>query len=391
MPPQTSRSPQWRLANRFSATTRRRFLLGSAAAASSIILSNCARSIGTTGTDDATEGSLTATSTANADNKTLYIYSWSSYIDPDVMQAFETKTGIKPIVDTYDSNEAMLAKLQAGGGNQYSIICPSDYMVTQMVDAEMLLPIDHTQLSGLDQLKPQWRNPGYDPNNAHSVPLAWGTTGFMYNPDKTGTTVQGWEYVFENANALTRQVTLLNDVREVFGGVLMHLGYSINSTDPAEIEAAYQALVDLKPAIAAFMSFGWEDQLSNGDTTISQVFSVDAIALADENPNLTYITPATGTSLWTDTIAIPKTAPNPTAAYEWINFMLAPENSVGLVERLKFATPNQAVFEQLSADLKSNTNLFPPDDILAKCQGLAPLPQEAANLYDRYWTQLTSS
>jgi spermidine/putrescine transport system substrate-binding protein len=390
MPPRI-RSTRRRLSGKpFSATTRRQFLLGSAAAASSIILSNCARSIGTS-PGGATDGSTTAASPAGSDAKTLYIYSWSSYIDPEAMQAFETKTGIKPIVDTYDSNEAMLAKLQAGGGNQYSIIYPSDYMVTQMIEADLLTAIDRSQLDGLDQLKPQWSNPSYDPNNAHSVPLAWGTTGFIYNPQQARTEVQGWEYVFDNADALTRQVTLLNDVREVFGGVLMHLGYSINSTNPAEIEEAYQALVQLKPAIAAFLSFGWEDQLANGDTTISQVFSVDAIALADENPNLTYVTPATGTSLWTDTIAIPKTAPNPDAAYEWINFMLAPENSVGLVERLKFATPNQAVFEQLSADLKSNTNLFPSAEILAKCEGLAPLPQEAANLYDRYWTQLTSS
>jgi spermidine/putrescine transport system substrate-binding protein len=394
MPPRKLRSigrhlPSFSAAH-IPATTRRQFLLGSAAAASSVILTNCARSIGNSTGETATE-STSGSPAASTDTKTLYIYSWSSYIDDEVLQAFETKTGIKPIFDIYDSNETMLAKLQAGGGNQYSVIYPSDYMVTQMVELDLLTPIDSAQIEGLDRLNSKWANPTYDPNNAHSIPLAWGTTGLIYNTEKVGAEIQDWNYVFDNADSLTRQVTLLNDVREVFGGVLMHLGYSINATDPSEIEAAYQALLDLKPAIAAFLTDGWQDQLAAGDTAISQVYSVDAIALVDETPGLTYVIPQTGTSLWTDTIAIPKSAPNAAAAYEWINFMLTPENSVGLVERLKFATPNQAVFDQLSADLKSNEQLFPTEEILAKCQGLAPLPQEASDLYDRYWTQLTSS
>jgi len=371
----------------FSNATRRRFLLGSAAALSSVVLSNCARSIGTTGSDSASQSSTTEGTTSATNTQTLHIYSWSSYIDDDLLKAFETKTGIKAIADIYESNEVMLAKLQAGGGNQYSIIYPSDYMVTQMVEAEMLTAIDKSLLQGLDQLNPKWQSPVYDTDNTHSVPYAWGTTGMIYDSEKLGTDIASLDYFWENKDSLGRQITLLNDVRETMGAVLKSLGYSYNSTNPEEIEAAYTRLVELRPAIAAFLSTGWEEQLASGDLAISMAYSVDALYLIDENPNLTFVIPDTGTSLWTDTIAIPRTAPNVEAAYEWINFMLDSDNSVELVKRLKFATPNQVAVDKLPSDLKRNEKLFPPEQILAKC---APLPEEISDLYDRYWTQITS-
>lgn len=389
MPPRQPRRPLIR-SPRWSATTRRHFLLGSAAALSSAFLTNCARNVaGNTSTE--TAASPSETSTATTDPQTLYIYTWSSYTDDELLQAFEAKTGIKPIVDIYESNEVMLAKMQAGGGSQYSIIYPSDYMVTQMIDLDMLSEIDKSRLQGIDQLIDNWKSPVYDPNNAHSVPYAWGTTGLIYDPEVLGDEVQNLDYLWDNMNEFERPITLLNDVRETMGAALKNLGYSYNSTDPEEIEAAYEQLAELKPTVAAFLSNGWEEQLASGDLSIAMAYSVDALALIDENPNLTYVIPDKGTSLWTDTIVIPTSAPNVDAAYEWINFMLNPDNSAQLVERLKFATPNQAAYDKLSADLKSDENLFPAEEILSKCEGIAPLPQETSDLYDRYWTQLTSS
>ena len=375
-----------------SHATRRQFLLGSAAAFSSVVLTNCARSVGTAGTNAETtaQSSDSPGSSAAADTSTLYIYSWSSYIDDELLKAFEAKTGIKAVADVFESNEVMLAKLQAGGGNQYSVIYPSDYMVTQMVEADLLTTIDKSSLQGLDQLNPKWQSPVYDADNAHSIPYAWGTTGMIYDSEKLGTDIDNLNYFWENKNNLSRQITLLNDVRETMGAVLKSLGYSYNSTKPEEIEAAYDRLVELKPAIAAFLSNGWEEQLASGDLSISMAYSVDALTLIDENPNLTFVIPDTGTSPWTDTIAIPKTAPNVDAAYEWINFLMDSDNSVELVKRLKFATPNQTAVDKLPTELKSNENLFPPEQVLSKCEGIAPLPQAASDLLDRYWTQITS-
>lgn len=329
-------------------------------------------------------------STATTDAETLHVYTWADYVDESLMDSFTQKTGYQVITDTYDSNETMLAKLQAGGGDAYSIIYPSDYMVEQMIEMEMLTSLDKSNIEGWENLRDQWQNPVYDPDNAHSVPVSWGTTGLIYNSALLDPSPEDWDYLWENQSDLSLRMTLLNDVRETMGAVLRSLGYSYNSTDPAEIEEAYERLAELKPALASFQSFGWEDQLLSGDLLLVMSYSVDAIAATLEDPNLNYIVPSSGSSLWTDTMAIPASAPNPEAAYAWINFLMEPENAARAVERLYFATPNQEAFALLSNELKENEDLFPPDEVLSKCEGIAPVG-DAAEVYDRYWTQLTSA
>lgn len=388
--------PNLRLSRLSSSTllaSRRRFLQLSSAALSGVVLSNCAGNLADVGGAESSPATSPAGSAtgASGNQAPLYVYSWTNYTDPELLADFQKKTGIQVIVDNFDSNETMLAKMQAGGGSQYSIIFPSDYMVTQMIELGMLAELDKSRLQGLEALKAQWQNPNYDPNNAHSVPATWGTTGFVFDPARLSGEIRGWDYLFDNKDQLTRQVTLINDVREVMGAVLRYLGYSFNSENPSELEAAYKKLVELKPAIANFLTNGWEDQIASGDLSVSMAYSTDALALMAEAPNLKYIVPETGASLWTDTIVIPQTAPNPDAAYEWINYFLDPENIAILVDRLKFATPNQAAFELLPSELKENENLFPSEAVLAKCERIAPVNEKITEAFDSYWTQLTSA
>lgn len=364
--------------------TRRRFLLG-AAALSGVALSNCGRGIG----DPAASSASPATSPAASG--TLHVYSWSTYISDEVLKAFTAKTGIPVVADIFDSNETMLAKLQAGGGKAYSIIYPSDYMVKQMTDLNLLTPIDRSKFKGAENLLDKWKSPVYDANNAHSAPFAWGTTGLIYNSKQLTTPPTDWNYLWQNQQQLSQKMTLLNDVREVMGAVLKSLGYSYNSTDPAQIEAAYQKLVELKPAVATFTTDSWRDQIVTGDLILAMGYNIDAIDVAAANPDLKYVIPASGSSVWTDTMAIPKTAPNVDAAYAWMNFMYEPESGAKVVNELKIATPNKAALALISPDLKSNPSLFPPDDILAKCEGIAPVSNEVSELLDKYWTQLTST
>jgi spermidine/putrescine transport system substrate-binding protein len=370
-------------AARPSLATRRRFLQASAAAVSGVVLSNCARNL--------TDPKSNAESSQGSSSKTLRIYGWVNYTDEILLKDFETKTGIKVTVDVYDSNEVMLAKMQAGGGNGYSIIYPTDYMVSQMRDLKMLTSLDTARLKGMESLKDQWKSPVYDTNNAHSVPVAWGTTGLIYDPKKVGYEIKGWADLWDNKDALTRRVTLINDVREVMGATLLYLGHSLNTADPKQIKEAYDRLVELKPAIAAFLTNGWEEQLASGDVQIAMAYSTDALNLIQEQPNLRYVIPETGASLWTDTMVIPKTAPNVDAAYQWINYMLTPDTAAQVVNRLKFATPNQVAFDNLAPAVKKNKSLFPSNNVLKKCEGIAPVTAEISKTFDRYWTQLTSA
>jgi spermidine/putrescine transport system substrate-binding protein len=324
-----------------------------------------------------------------AADKTLHIYTWSDYFDDQLLQDFKEKTGIRVVADILDSNETMLAKLQAGGGSAYSIIYPSDYMVTQMIEEDMLMSIDQSQLPSVDLLFKQWQTPAYDPGNEHSYPFVWGTTGIVYNTEVLEPEPEDWQYLWDNVDQLERRMTLINDMREVFGVALKSLGYSNSTTNENEIKQAYEKLRELKPAINSFTTDGWRDQIVVGDLVLSQVYSSDGIDAITGNPQLKYIIPTSGATVWTDTIAIPKTAPNVEAAYLWMNYVLSPETAAPLTKRLRFATPNQEVLAQLPNELKNNTSLFPPDEVLAKCEVLAPV-DEAIDLYDRYWTELTS-
>lgn len=365
---------------------RRRFLQASAATLGGIMLSNCRQNLSNVqSTDDA------ASAGAGTDSNTLYIYTWSGYTDDAMISQFTENTGIEVVVDIYDSNETMLARMQAGGGDAYSIIYPSEYMVQEMIGLGMLTEFDKSRLQSLDGMFfDQWQDPVYDPGNAHSIPFSWGTTGLLYNKSVITSGIEDWGYLWENAEQLENRMILLDDMRETLGAALKSLGYSINSTDPAELEEAYQRLVELKPYLANFQSFGYEDQLLGGDLLVAMSYSSEAIPVTLEDENMDYIVPSSGASLWTDTIVIPKSAPNVDAAYEWINYLLEPEVAKQAVENLYFATPMKPAYEMLSQELKQNNDLFPPEEVLAKCQGLAPV-DEATALYEEYWTELTSA
>jgi spermidine/putrescine transport system substrate-binding protein len=369
-------------------TTRRRFLQGSAAALAGIGLSNCRQNL-TVNNPDATATSGESSSGASPD--TLHIFTWANYTDDTLSQEFTERTGIKVVIDIYDSNETMLTKMQAGGGTAYSIIYPSDYMVSEMIDLEMLMELDPTRVEGMDRLIDKWANPAYDPNNGHSVPFSWGTTGLLYNREMVPGTPADWTFLWENQDALSGQISLLDDMRETLGAVLKSLGYSYNSTDPAQLEEAYNRLLELKPHLATFKSSGFEDEILGGDLNVVMAYSSDAIAVTEEDDRMEYTIPTSGSSLWTDTMVIPMGAPNVDAAYQWINFILEPEVSKAAVERLFFATPNQAAYELLPDNLKANDDLYPPEEILAKCESIEPVDSATDDLFDQYWTQVTSA
>ncbi|NEN95215.1 MAG: spermidine/putrescine ABC transporter substrate-binding protein [Moorea sp. SIO3I7] len=361
--------------------TRRNFLqLATVATLSGLTLSGCGWTL----------AEVRPTPPSPGDRNKLFIYTWTNYTDDELLDRFKEITGIKAVVDVFDSNEAMLARLQASGGGAYSIIYPSDYMVRKMVELDLLVKLDFERIIGINRLFSKFLNPIYDPNNLHSIPLSWGTTGLIYNSKKLSKVPEDWSYLWQYKDKLSRRMTLLNDVREVMGATLKMLGYSYNSTNPQEIKKAYETLVELKPSIASFSSDAWRSQILTGDLWVAMCYSSDAVDIMAENPDLQYVLPKSGSSLWTDTLAIPKTAPNLEGAYAWINFMLEADVAAQICERLSFATPNQKAFKLLSRDIQEDQSLFPEQSALERCEGLAPV-DEVSELYDRYWTQLTSA
>lgn len=362
-------------------SSRRRFLKTAIAGASGFALSSCGWRLAKVRTDQVVA----------QPSDTLYIYTWSSYIDQELVRTFQAKTGIKVIFDIFSSNEEMLATYQAGKGKIYSILYPSDYKVAQMIKLGYLQALDHARLPGMDNLFPRFQQSMHDPGNRYSVPVSWGTTGLIYNSEKLSETPTDWNFLWKYKSKFERRLTLMDDVREVMGATLRSLGFSYNSTNPNEIKLAYERLLDLKPAIATFTTDAWKDQIIAGDLLIAMGYSSDASLVMRQNPKLKYIVPRSGSSVWGDTMVIPKTAPNPDAAYEWMRFLLQPEVSAKLTERLLFATPSRAAFQQLPKSLQSNMSLFPPESQLSASESIAPLENSVLQLYEQYWTKLSSS
>ncbi|MDF0552954.1 spermidine/putrescine ABC transporter substrate-binding protein [Kamptonema sp. UHCC 0994] len=375
MPP--TNLPTYRLNS--TSSTRRKFLQTSAAALSGLTLSSCGWRLADV---------QSAPIVKSASNK-LYIYTWSGYTDEALINRFAEKTGIQVIADVFDSNEGMLARIQAGGGGAYSIIYPSDYMVLQMSKLGLLTELDHSLLAGLDRLIKKFQSPVYDPGNRYSVPFAWGTTGLIYNTEQINGKIEDWDYLWNNQKKLSKRMTLLNDLREVMGVSLRMLGYSLNTTNADEIKKAYEKLAQLKPDLASFNTDAWRPQILAGDLKVAMCFSSDANEVIPENNKLQYVVPKSGSSLWTDTLVIPKSAPNPEAAYKWINFMLQGDIAASIIERLSFATPSQEAFELLPPEVRENEILFPSEETLKTCESIAPVGKFTA-IYDRYWTKLTS-
>jgi spermidine/putrescine transport system substrate-binding protein len=331
-----------------------------------------------------------SSSTGGTSRDQLDIYTWTQYINPELLKTFTAQTGIKVVASFYDSNEVMLARLQAGGGGSYSIVYPSDYMVQKMVAKGLVTRLNHQRLVGLENLFPRFQNPTYDPDNSYSIPYSWGTTGLIYNSEILKNPPQDWEYLWQNKELLFKRMTLLNDVREVMGAALRMLGYSYNSKNEAEIKQAYEKLKELKGAIAAFETDAWRNQIVAGDLILAMCYSSDGVKINQENPKLKYVIPKSGSSLWTDTVVILQTAPNPEGAYSWLNFILQPEVAAKISQVLTIATPNRAAYEQLPKKIQTNTELFPPENLLQKCESIAPLGA-TEEIYNRYWTELTSS
>jgi len=363
-----------------SSLNRRSFLKTATAALSGMALSSCGWTL----------AQVRPTTNEKTNSNQLYIYTWSGYTSDEVLNKFTEITGFKAVANVFDSNEAMLAKIQAGGGADYSIIYPSDYMIRQMLELGLLAELDRERISGLDNLLPNFQNSEYDPQNRHSIPISWGTTGLIYNRKKLKTLPEDWDYLWQNQAIISKRFTLMDDVREVMGATLRSLGYSYNTTNPIEIKKAYDKLKLLKPGIASFTTDTWKEQILAGDLLIAMGYSGDAIEVIKENSSLEFVIPSSGTSLWTDTMVIPKTAPNPNAAYAWINYMLDSTVAAFVTENLNFATPNRVAMKELPTKIVDNPILFPPASLLEKCQRISSVGN-TSKIYEDYWTQLRSS
>lgn len=316
----------------------------------------------------------------------LNVFIWSNYLPESVIAEFESRYNARVNVELYDSNEALLARLQSGGVS-YDIIVPSDYMVTVLKAQGLLEEIDRDAITNFANLDPEFVQGPYDSLNQFSIPYMWGTTGIAYRKDKVAGPVDSWAIMWESK--YRDRLTMLDDVRETFGAALKRLGKSLNSTDPAEIEQAARLLAEQKPLVRAYDSGGFDQLLLSGDAWIAQAYSGQIAKAMNDNPQIGYVIPKEGCTIFVDNLSIPRVAKNSKLAHQFINFVLEARVAADIANGTGFSTTNLAARGYIRPDLLSNEAAYPPPEARRRCEFIVDLGP-AISAYDDLWTEIKS-
>ena len=320
--------------------------------------------------------------------KQLNIYSWPDYIQPEAIPEFERRYGIKVVYDTVASNEGLIAKFQAGASD-YDIIVPSNYTVTKLRELDKLSPIDKDRLSNYKYLMERFKSRQFGPEGSYAIPYTFGTTGIAFNTKapcyENGKYPSDWDVFWDKR--IAGRMTLLEDQRETIGFALKRRGHSINCVDEKLIQEACNDLKEQKKLTMCYTSDQVITCLSTGDSWLSLAYSGDAQQASRSNPDVKYIIPQSGASMWVDNLCIPKNAPHPDAAYLWLNYMLEPKVAAALSDFCFYASPNEEARKFVNPELVADKSLYPPDDVLDHCEEIGDIGK-GIFIYDRLWTEL---
>lgn len=318
-------------------------------------------------------------------SKVINVFNCGDYINEDLIDKFEEETGYKIVYSTYDTNEIMYSKVKAGS-TKYDLVFPSDYMVEKMISEGLAEKINFDNIPNYKYIDDKYKNLSYDPNNEYSVPYMWGTFGIIYDTTVVKDDNIDWNILWDEK--YKDNTIMFNSLRDAMGISLARLGYSMNSTDKSEIEKAAAELLNQKNLARAWMVDEVKDAMRNKEAAIATVWSGDAAVLLNEDKDLKYVVPASGSNKWFDAMVIPKGAKNKEGAEAFINFLTDPDNALENVEYIGYYTPNSETFKLLD---KKTQSTYPSDEVLDKCEIFTNLPDDVLKLYSEEWTKVTGA
>ena len=316
----------------------------------------------------------------------LNVFIWSNYLPESVIKEFEDEYQAHINIELYDSNEALLAKLQSGGSD-YDIVVPSDYMVKVLREQGLLQEVNRDSLTNFSNLDPKLVGLPFDPRNEYSVPYLWGTTGIGYRKDKVPDPVNSWAIMFDPK--YKDRMSMLDDVRETFGAALKLMGKSLNDTNQNDLAQAAEMLKKQKSLLRAYDSGGFDQLLLSGDAWIVQGYNGQIAKAMIDNPNIAYVVPKEGCTVSVDNMCIPRKAPHPGLANEFINFVLNAKVAGDIANETGYSSPDLAARAYIRRELLDNPAVYPPAGTLDRCEFVTDLGAAVA-IYDRYWTEIKS-
>lgn len=329
-------------------------------------------------------------------NISINVYNWGDYISTgadygtlDVNAEFEKLTGIKINYTNYATNEELYAKLRSGGSS-YDVIIPSDYMISRMTNEGMIQKLDFNNIPNFEYINESFVNPEYDRNNEYSVPYTWGTVGIIYNKTVVTEEEIGWDILWNEK--YKGDILMFDNPRDSFAIAQLYLGYSVNTEDPEELEECRDILIEQKPLVQAYVMDEIFDKIGGNDAAIAPYYAGDALTIMDENEDIDFVIPESGTSHFVDAFCIPTGAKHKEAAEMYINFMCEPDIAFATVDYIGYSTPHIAAFEMLDDEIKEDGISYPDDEYLSeKTEVFKNLSDKTNLLTQSLWTQVKSA
>ncbi|WP_105614190.1 ABC transporter substrate-binding protein [Vallitalea okinawensis] len=320
--------------------------------------------------------------------ESINVYNYGKYIDPGVLEIFEEETGIKVNYENYETNEEMYQKVKAGA-SQYDVIFPSDYMVERMASEGLLLELDKDQLSNFENIMDDFLALPYDSTNTYSVPYFWGTLGILYNTTMVDETVDNWDILWNPE--YDKNILMQSSMRDAFAVALKSLGYSLNTKDMTELEAAKQKLIDQSPLVYAYVVDQAQDMMIGNEAALAVIYSGEAYYAMDANPDLAYAIPEEGSNIWVDNMCIPSTTDNKEGAQLFINFMLRPDVAYSNANYVGYPTTNQVTYDDMIPEkMKNHPALYSTDAAHVDVEFLKDLG-DFNPIYDEMWTEILTN
>ncbi|MBQ9643191.1 MAG: extracellular solute-binding protein [Lachnospiraceae bacterium] len=329
-------------------------------------------------------------SVAGGGKQTLTVFNYSEYLDPDVIDQFTQETGIEIKYEEALTPEDMYTKYKAGAIS-YDLLCTADYMLKRLIEEGEAQPIDISSFENKDNIGQEYWDfsKAFDPENKYTVPHFWGTIGILYDTTKVHGEIDSWDVLFNGEYA--GDIIMQNSIRDSFMITLKYLGYSLNTTDEAEIRAAYEALKAQKPDVEAYLVDEARDEVVAGNAAMAVVYSGEAYLGHQYNENLRYTVPKEGSNLWIDSWMVTKNCKNVEAAQKFLDFLCREDIAQKNFEYIYYSTPNEAVIANLSDEERADESLVPNMDAMQNCEVCVVTDEAATELMNELWKELKAN
>jgi len=319
----------------------------------------------------------------------LNFYNWDTYIGDTTLADFKKASGVDVNMSLFATNDELFAKLKAGNPG-FDVIVPSNEFVTRMGQAGLLEVLDHSKIPNLKNVDPAFMNPEYDPGRKFSMPYTWLVLGIGYRKSKVKGVPDSWKYLFDS-DQYKGKIALLSESADLIRLSAKYKGHSVNNIPPELVAEIEKMLIKQKPFVKAFHDDNGQDMLASGEVDLVLEYNGDIAQLMTEDEDVGFVIPKEGSLINSDTLCIPKGAPRPLNAHKFINYLLDAEAGATISKTILYPTPNAAAKALMPDDYKNNPVIFPPLDVMAKCEYGAFEGAEKASQYEEVMTRVRAA